>query len=46
MNGMFQGSRENREYYGYSENASASVKKTITVKNNGEKVSVKLKKIL
>jgi len=46
MNGMFQGSRENREYYGYSANASATVKKIVTIKTDGEKVSVKLKKTL
>ncbi len=46
MNGMFQGSRENREYYGYSANAAASVKKIITIKTDGEKVSIKLKKTL
>lgn len=46
MNGMFQGSRENREYYGYSANASAIVKKIVTIKSDGEKVSVKLKKTL
>lgn len=46
MNGMFQGSRENREYYGYSANAAASVKKVITIKSEGEKVSIKLKKTL
>lgn len=46
MNGMFQGSRENREYYGYSANASATVKKIVTIKSEGEKVTIKLKKTL
>lgn len=46
MNGMFQGSRENREYYGYSANASATVKKIVTIKTDGEKISIKLKKTL
>lgn len=46
MNGMFQGTRENREYYGYSANAAASVKKIITLEKDGDKVSVKLKKTL
>lgn len=46
MNGMFQGTRENREYYGYSANASVTIKKIITIKKDSEKVSVKLKKSL
>ncbi len=46
INGMFQGSRENTSSYGYSSNASASVKKIVTITQEGENVSVKLKKTL
>jgi hypothetical protein len=46
INGIFQGSMANRESSGYSTNASASVKKVVTIKTEGEKVSVKLKKTL
>lgn len=46
INGMFQGSRANTKSYGYSTNASASVKKILTIKKEGDKVSVKLKKTL
>lgn len=44
INGMFQGSYANTERYSYNTNAVASVKKVVTVKKEGEKVAVKLKK--
>lgn len=44
INGMFQGTRENTTVNSYSTNASAAVKKVVTLKKEGEKVSVKLKK--
>lgn len=46
INGMFQGSRENTRSYGYSTNAGASIKKIVSISQNGENVSVKLKKTL
>lgn len=46
INGMFQGTRENTTTYNVNSNASASVKKTVTIKNNGDKEEVKLKKTL
>lgn len=46
INGMFQGSRENTTSYGYSTNAAASVKKIVTINQDGENVSVKLKRTL
>lgn len=44
INGMFQGTRENTTTNKYSTGASAAVKKVVTLKKEGEKVSVKLKK--
>jgi len=46
INGMFHGSRANTETYGYSTNASASAKKIVTIKKDGDKEFVKLKKTL
>jgi hypothetical protein len=46
INGMFQGSRENTKSFGYSSNAAASIKKIVTITQEGENVSVKLKKTL
>ena len=46
INGMFQGSTANTETYSYDTNASAAVQKIVTVKKDGEKVSIKLKKTL
>lgn len=46
INGMFQGSRENTRSYGYSTNAGASVKKIVSINQEGENVSIKLKKTL
>ena len=46
INGMFQGSRENTTAYGYSSNASAAVKKIVTIEKEGEQLTVKLKKTL
>jgi hypothetical protein len=46
INGMFQGTRENTTTYNVNSNASAAVKKTVTIKNNGDKEEVKLKKTL
>lgn len=44
INGMFQGSYANTTTYNYNTNAGATVKKVVTVKKEGEKVAVKLKK--
>jgi hypothetical protein len=46
INGMFQGSRANTTTYNYSTNAAAAIKKTITIKTDGDKIEVKLKKTL
>lgn len=46
INGMFQGSSANTETYKYGTNAVAGIKKVVTVKKVGEKLSVKLKKTL
>lgn len=46
INGIFQGSSANTETYKVSGNAAAAVQKIITIKTNGEKVNVKLKKTL
>jgi hypothetical protein len=43
---MFQGSSANTESFGYSTNASASVKKIIAIDKAGDKVFIKLKKTL
>jgi hypothetical protein len=44
INGMFQGSAANTETYKVQGNAAASIKKIVTIKKEGEKLSVKLKK--
>jgi hypothetical protein len=44
INGMFQGTRANTTTNSYSTNASAAVKKVVTLKKEGEKASVKLRK--
>jgi hypothetical protein len=46
INGMFQGSSANTEVKRYGTNAAASIKKVVTIKKTGEKVSIKLKKTL
>jgi hypothetical protein len=46
INGMFQGSTANTNTYSVSTTASAAIKKTITIKTEGSKVEVKLKKTL
>ncbi len=46
INGMFQGSTENTVTNAYNVNASASVKKIVTIKSAGEVVETKLKKTL
>lgn len=46
INGMFQGTSANTETYKVKGGASASIKKIITIKKEGERVSVKLKKTL
>jgi len=44
INGMFQGTTANTTSYDYNANASAAIKKIITIDKAGETVSVKLKK--
>lgn len=44
INGIFQGTAENTTTNRYNTNASAAVKKIVTLKKEGENVSVKLKK--
>ncbi len=44
INGIFQGSTARTTSYNVASNASASIKKTVTIKNNGDKEEVKLKK--
>lgn len=46
INGLYQGTRENTTTYSVSGNASAAVKKTVTIKKDGDKEEVKLKKTL
>jgi hypothetical protein len=46
INGLYQGSYTHTTTNAYNSNAAAAVKKTITIKTDGEKVSVKLKKTL
>jgi hypothetical protein len=46
INGMFQGSSANTEVKRYGTNASAAIKKVVTISKAGEKLSVKLKKTL
>lgn len=46
VNGLFQGTSENRTSRAYGSNASASLKKIVTIDKAGEKVEVKLKKTL
>ncbi len=44
INGNYQGSSENTRTYTYGTNADTMIDKIVTIKKNGEKVSVKLKK--
>ena len=46
INGIFQGTSANTKSYDVSVGASATVKKTVTIKNNGDKEEVKLKSTL
>jgi hypothetical protein len=46
INGLYQGTHTHTTTNAYNSNAAAAVKKTITIKTNGEKVSMKLKKTL
>jgi hypothetical protein len=46
INGMFQGSSANTTTSNYSSNASAFVKKIVTIDKEGEQVTIKLKKTL
>ena len=46
INGLYQGSRENTTVNSYNTNAGSSVKKIVTIKSDGAKVEVKLKKTL
>lgn len=46
INGMFQGSSANTTTSSYSTNASAHVKKIVTIDKEGEEVTIKLKKTL
>lgn len=46
VNGLFQGTSENTVTNSYNVNASASIKKIVTIKEPGEQVVVKLKKTL
>ena len=44
INGLYQGTSYNTVSYSFIVEATANVKKTVTIKKDGEKVSVKLKK--
>lgn len=44
INGTFQGSTANTQLYTYGTNANAAVKKIVTIKTDGETVTIKLKK--
>lgn len=46
INGLFQGTTANTQVNRYKTNAAASIKKIVTIKKEGEKVKVKLKKTL
>jgi hypothetical protein len=46
INGMFQGSTARTNSYSYGTNATAGIKKVVTIKKDGEKLEVKLKKTL
>lgn len=46
INGMFQGSAANTETYKVQGNAAANIKKIVTIKTDGQRISVKLKKTL
>lgn len=46
INGFFQGTSANTQVTKYNTSVTAAVKKTITIKKDGEKVTVKLKKTL
>jgi len=43
INGLFQGSTANTEVFRYNINANAAVKKIVTIKKEGEKITVKWK---
>jgi hypothetical protein len=44
INGIFQGTHEHTATYSYSTNSAVNIKKTVTIKSDGDKVEVKLKK--
>jgi hypothetical protein len=46
INGMFLGSTARTNTYSYNTNATAGIKKIVTISKEGEKISVKLKKTL
>ncbi|HEY1202231.1 MAG TPA: hypothetical protein VGE79_14665 [Niastella sp.] len=46
INGSYQGTSPNTRTYNVSVNAAATVQKTVTIKNDGDKEEVKLKKTL
>lgn len=46
INGMFQGTSEQTTTRAYGMNATAAVQKRVTIKNDGDKVEMKLKKTL
>lgn len=46
INGLYQGSMTHTTSVGYASNAAASIKKVVTIKTDGEKLEVKLKKTL
>lgn len=46
INGFFQGTTPNTQVYKYHTGVTATVKKIVTIKKEGEKITVKLKKTL
>ncbi len=46
INGLYQGTRENTTVKSYGTNAGASIKKVVTIKSDGDKLEIKLKKTL
>ncbi len=46
VNGIFHGSSERTAGYSEDKNATASIRNIVTIKNDGEKLSIKLKKTL
>lgn len=44
INGLYQGTSTNTTTYNVSGNAAAAIQKTVTIKSNGEKVEMKLKR--